>query len=107
MADSVQNPPVFHDGMNYQDWKKDLEVWKLFTSTTNTKKGPRVYLSLNGKAKDIIREMVTLNEIGANDGLEKIITELDKHYQKDQVQRAYLELEDFEQFRRPKTMDMN
>ena len=106
MADSVQNPPIFHDGMNYQDWKKDLEVWKLFTSTANAKKGPRVYLSLNGKAKDIIREMVTLNEIGANDGLEKIITELDKHYQKDQVQRAYLELEDFEQFRRPKTMDM-
>ena len=99
----VQNPPILDDNTNYQEWIKDLKVWQLFTSTANTKKGPRLYLCLKGKAREIVREM-DINEIGAEDGLEQIVAKLDSHYKKDRVQRAYVELENFEKFRRKSDM---
>ena len=48
----VQNPPILDDYTNYDNWLKDLDVWKMFTSTPKTKQGPRLYLSLKGKARD-------------------------------------------------------
>ena len=102
----ANNPPVLDDSTNYEAWKKDLEVWKLFTSTSDNKKGPRLYLSLKGKAREIVRDM-DLNIIGAEDGLDQLVAKLDEHFQKNKVQRSYIELEQFEKFKRESDMPIN
>ena len=100
MADlQVQNPPILDDDINYMSWKKDLEVWRLFTSTVNAKKGPRLYLCLKGKARELVRDL-TLQDIGAENGVDLIVNKLDAHYKKNDLQVAYIELEAFEKFRR-------
>ena len=93
------NPPVLDDGCNYESWKKDLAVWELYTGTENKKKGPRLYLCLKGKAREIVREL-PLADISAENGLQKIKAKLDDHFEKDKVQRSFMNLENFEKFRR-------
>ena len=106
MADlQVQNPPILDDDTNYISWKKDLEVWRLFTSTVNVKKGPRLYLCLKGKARELVRDL-TLQDIGAENGVDLIVNKLDAHYKKNDLQVAYIELEAFEKFRRKSSENM-
>lgn len=105
MANEVQNPPVFDDETNYDNWIKDLEIWELFTTTALNKRGPRLYLSLKGKARDLAREL-TGGEIGSETGVQKIVDKLNGHYQKDKVQQAYIKLENFENFMRPSKMSI-
>lgn len=102
----ISNPPSLNDETNYEEWLKDLEVWKIYTNMAAEKKGPRLYLTLTGKAREIARE-VDINEIGSATGLEQIVAKLNEHFQKDKVQRSYLELEKFEKFRRSSGMKMN
>lgn len=105
-SNDVQNPPVLDDNTNYENWIKDLEVWKLFTTTVNTKKGARLYLCLKGKARELVRSL-SIETIGAENGLDSIVEKLDEHYKKDKVQRSYMELEAFERFRRKSDMKIN
>ena len=39
-------PPAFEEGMNYEDWKLDLELWKEFTSLEKKKQGTALLLEL-------------------------------------------------------------
>ena len=98
-------PPMLTDDTVYEDWLKDLEVWKLFTNTPDTKKGPRLYLNLKGKARELVRSIPTA-QIGSETGLYVIVAKLNEHYQKDKVQRSYLELEAFEGYRRKSDCDI-
>ena len=101
----VQNPPILDDYTNYDNWLKDLDVWKMFTSTAKTKQGPRLYLSLKGKARELVREL-DLNAIGAENGVNVIVEKLNDHFQKDKVQQSYIHLENFENFRRSKDVSI-
>ena len=103
--ESISNPPILDDSTQYDEWKKDVAVWKLYTNTPDEKKGPRLYLSLRGKAREIVREIDTA-EIGAENGMDKILEKLDGFYKTDMVQRAYVELEQFESYRRNSSTDM-
>ena len=98
-ASDPANPPVLDDSVNYECWKKDLAVWELYTGTEKSKRGPRLYLCLRGKARDIVRDL-PLEEISGDNGLERIKRKLDDHYEKDKVQRAFINLENFEKYKR-------
>ena len=47
---SLKQPPVFDPdgGDSYENWKNDIEVWRLFTKDETKRQGPAVYLSLKG-----------------------------------------------------------
>ena len=98
-ASDPAKPPVLDDSVNYECWKKDLAVWELYTGTEKSKRGPRLYLCLRGKACDIVRDL-PLEEISGDNGLERIKRKLDDHYEKDKVQRAFINLENFEKYKR-------
>ena len=66
------NPPVLDDHINYEDWTKDLNVWKLFTNTPAAKQGPRLYLSLKGTAKTLARK-IPIEQISADTGFNTIL----------------------------------
>ena len=50
-------PPQITDDISYQDWKRDVTIWQLFTALEKKKQGPALYLSLQGKAKVCVRDL--------------------------------------------------
>ena len=99
-------PPAFNEKDNYADWKLDLELWKDFTSIPPKKMGTALLLELKeGKVKQAIRSLGK-EVISADDGLDKIITHLDKIYEEEAAQVSYRAYSRFEKYERPSSMDL-
>lgn len=45
------------DENNYSEWKKDLEIWQLFTDIEKTKQGLAIYLTISSHARECIRDL--------------------------------------------------
>ena len=84
---------------SWKNYKKELEVWAKFTKLSEDKRGPALWCSLTGKAKEAIQDM-DIAEISAVDGLDKIITKLDSLFKIDENQAAYLAYQEFETYKR-------
>ena len=102
---SLALPPLFSKDSSYEDFKKELNIWKLLKSCTDKEQGPLVFRSLTGKAKTAALEL-TEAEIGADDGLSKILGKLDKLFLPDDNQRTLAALEKFESLKRSPSMTM-
>ena len=95
----LKAPPVFKEEDDYMSWKNDIEVWQMFTDIDQKKRGPAVYLSLTGKAREAVRDIKPA-ELGGNDGVEKILEKLDGLFLKDHSTRAYVAFKEFHEFKR-------
>ena len=95
---NYKNPPEFVEG-NYTHWKKELEVWKIGTDVPKAKHGAVVALSLRGKARSAAM-MVAPAEMNKEEGLAKVIEELDKLYSVDTLQSTFIAIEDLEGYSR-------
>ena len=80
--DSLRTPPILTGEDSYLEWKEDIKIWELFTDLVNTKRGPAVYLSLRGNARDCVRDL-TGDQIGSETGVKQITDKLDNVYLKD------------------------
>ena len=100
MADSLKNPPVLSDDVEYSEWKNDLDIWELYTNLDKKKRGPALFLSLQGKAKVCARRL-TKDQISAENGVATIVGELDKVLQQDADTRTFLLFKEFYEYRRP------
>ena len=98
---NLKQPPVFNPdgGDSYVDWKNDMAVWALCTKEEKKRLGPLVYLSLQGDARDAVRD-VPLESLSQDDGLNKVIEKLDSIFLKDDTARAFCAIKDFVEFRR-------
>ena len=92
-------PPKLEDGMNYLEWRNDLLVWELFTDLSDEQKGPSLYLSLKGKARDCGREL-TPAEIGAKGGFKKLLDTLDGVFKLDTNTLSFIAFKEFYDYRR-------
>jgi len=103
---SANKPPDYNpDNYTWSAYKKEVLVWATWTKLEDTKKGPALWSSLTGKAKEAVQDM-ELDEIKAADGLEKILTKLDDVFKTDINQAAYIAYRDFETFSRPSEMSL-
>ena len=75
-----------------------VEVWRQCTTLEPEKQGPAVVLTLEGEAQDAVLELDT-SEITQTDGIDKIITRLNKIYKKDEPTQKYNALEAFETYK--------
>ena len=58
---SSKHPPSFDPEKDtYNEWKKDIEVWSLLADE-KVKKGPAVYLSLQGDARSAVRHLAPVD----------------------------------------------
>jgi len=84
----IINPPIFDETkMTWREYKKEIEVWSMLTNLDKQKRGPALWMSLKGKAKEAIKEM-DLNEIKAENGLDEMIRKLDEIFKTDDNQAA-------------------
>ena len=106
MASKNEDPPTLDDEINYEAWLKDLKIWDLYTSTPVEKRGMRLYLTLQGTPRTIVRDL-PIETISNANGLGQIVQALNKHFKKNDAQRAFIDLENFEKFNRTSNMSVN
>ena len=97
-------PPVFDEkNMTWQEYKKEIEVWAMLTTLPEKKRGPALWISLTGKAKDAVKDMEIV-DLAADDGLSKMMEKLDLVFKTDENHAAYMAYRNFELFLRDEQM---
>ena len=93
---NIKSPPIFHpeEDDDYISWKNDVGIWKVFTETKEDKIGAAVYLSLQGKAREVVRDL-NPEEVGTVNGYKLILEKLDGIYLQDEDTRAFCAFNDF------------
>ena len=99
MSNNIKNPPVLSDDSNYTEWKADLAMWERCTDLVANKRGPAVYLSLSGRAREAVRNM-TAAQLGVNGGVKLITDKLDSVLELDQNTKVFLAFKAFYDYRR-------
>ena len=89
-SSSHSGPPILAiDGRNYEEWKKLVKMWARFTKYEKAKLASVIAVqSLTGEARSIALAMAD-TDIESEDGMKKLLENLDKLYLKDQDTRDY------------------
>lgn len=95
----MKAPPAMREETSFEDWKKEIEVWRIFTDLPLEKQGPAVLLSLKGRAREAALEL-EIKDLSEETGLDLIIMKLDTLFAKDKDELAYEAYERFETMKR-------
>ena len=101
MAVNFKNPPEMRDDLLYDDWKKELQIWSMFTDLEKKRQGPAIFLTLKGKARETILAEIMPTDMSKDNGEDTITASLDKLYVKNESASAFNAFENFSRFRRP------
>lgn len=93
--------------ISYSDWKKELLIWSDFTDLKVEQQGGALFLTLKGKARQIVLDGVTRAEMKTATGIKSVTDCLDKLFEKDENQSAYTAFDDFTNYRRNSTTSID
>ena len=96
---SYRNPPGLTEEKSYQQWKSEVEMWTLVTDLEKKKRGIALALSLQGKPREVALE-IPAGDLNVDEGVAKLISELDKLFEKDKVDQAYAAYTRFDKYER-------
>ena len=96
MSKGFKNPPLIGD-KEYCQWKAEVDLWKSLTDLDKTKQGLALALSLEGKAREIAVSL-SKEKLSAENGVDEIIKELDKLFEKDKIYRMHDVFLEFEKY---------
>ena len=68
-------PPILTTDIDYEIWEKEIEIWRLFTSSDKNKKAPAIFLSLTGQAREAIVGL-DITRLSCDQGVENLTEEL-------------------------------
>ena len=83
-----------------------LKIWRKFTTLPKTHQGPATILSLEGDAQGQALR-ISDDDISKDDGVDKIIVQLNELYLKETVLSKFETLESFETFKRTSGMSLS
>lgn len=96
------SPPTFHKSKNYELYRTEILAWSEVSELQRTKAGIAVALSLPESNETLIREKVfsqlSIAELKQENGLDILISFLDKHLAKDGLSDCLQKFEDFDGF---------
>ena len=82
-ATTMKVPPVFKENENdYVKWKKDLQLWSVFTDLPKEKMGIAVHLSLSGRARQATSE-ISVEEMKSAESLDVVLKKLNRVFLQD------------------------
>ena len=94
-------PPFDGEADSYPKWKKLIKLWEVITDVARTKHGALIISRLDAETQDTILEFMNIDEIKEENGVEKIISHLDRIFLKDAAISAFEEYEQFKLYYRP------
>ena len=104
MADKdIRTPPALREDIPFENWKKEISIWQRFTTLSPRKQALAIFLSLTGKAREAVLEL-DIDTLNTDDGVDRVLEQLDKLYLKDKLQLAYQAYDNFRKFKRPSEM---
>lgn len=103
---SFNSPPVMRTDLLYTEWKTELDIWSDFTDLTAERQGGALFLTLTGKARQAVLSGVPREKIKSASGLKAITDCLDELYEKDKSQSGYAAYDDFTNYRRSATTNI-
>ena len=106
MASGFKAPPVMREGLIYEDWKKELSIWRKFTDLSKQRQGGALFLTLTGKARETVLAEVPLSKFDEDSGIDEITKALDTLYLQDATENAFLTFDSFIKFRTPHGMSL-
>ena len=90
----------YHEmGQSYDDWKKMIKIWCMYTDFPKERQGAAIFVSLEGETQDAVLEL-SEGEISSKTGVKKFIDRLDKLFKKDETLQKYQPLEAVETYHR-------
>ncbi len=101
----IDSLPTLGKSEDFEEWKRDIEIWKAITSVEKKKQGPILYRSLEGQAKKACSGL-KVEDICGDNGYQLIMDKLEKVFAKDNEQKAFEDCRKFEIFKRPTEMSI-
>ena len=93
---SLKKSPVFsEEECDYEEWKKDLELWTLLTDLPQNKVATTVHLSLSGCARQAASGL-SIDDLKSEDGITKLTAKLDRVFLQDKNWRCFNNYSAFE-----------
>ena len=86
------NIPIFGGDKSYDRWLQEIKAWKLTTAVEKKKQALTIALALpegSEVRRRIFEESGSIDELNVDEGVEKLITRLDKWYKENDLSAAY------------------
>ena len=99
MASVIKSPPLFKDDDDYDQWKKDVELWTVITDLPPVKYAIAIHLTLSGRARQASNELSVL-ELKSSDGYKLLMEKLDRVFLQDINWKCFNSYLAFENYRR-------
>ena len=91
--------------IEYERWKKDIDIWQKLTNVPAEKQALAVHLTLTGKAREVSSEIDTV-KLASAEGMKVLLEKLDGVFMLDKNRQAFMAYSDFERFKRPAEMSI-
>ena len=95
----IDSLPVLSKAEDFDEWKRDIEIWKAITTIEEAKQGPCLYRSLDGQAKKACCN-IKVADICSAQGYKLIMDKLSEVFEKDQEQDLFEKCRQFETYKR-------
>ena len=98
----------FLEGMSYKTWKNKTDMWKIITTIPKEQQATIVLLQSlegNAKAERAVSEL-TATDVNNENGVTLLIKQLDKVFESDKIDEAYLVYSRFINFHKSDEMSM-
>ena len=102
---NIKTPSTLRGNLLYENWKKEIIIWQHIPKLESKKQALAIFLSLKGKARETILE-IDIESLNKEDGVEKVLVQLDKVRFKDKIELVYQAYDTFEKFKRPSEMSI-
>ena len=99
----IDSLPILTKEEHFEEWKRDITIWKAITSIDKSKQGPVLYRSLAGQAKKSCSN-IKIEDICSANGYDLIMNKLEEVFAKDNEQKAFEYCREFETFKRAPEM---
>ena len=103
---SMKMPPKFVSDDDYENWKRDIEIWRELTDLPKTKQALAMHLSLNGRAR-IASSEISVDSLKNENGVDTLINKLDKVFLKDEGRRQFAVFHELYNLRRSPETSVN
>ena len=88
MANVMKVPPKFEKESEYENWKRDISIWRELTDLEKGKQALAIHLSLSGRAR-IASSEIELAELKKDNGVETLLMKLDDLFLQDEGRRKF------------------
>ena len=97
---SMKWPPKLDDGVSYENWRKDIEIWCKLTDIPKKKQALAIHLALNGRARTASSEL-EVGDLEVESGVDTILGKLDGLFLVDKGRRQFEAFQALYNLRRP------